>query len=266
MGLLDELKQQAESQKNQQQSIANDRSRILAAVHAALADAQRYFTELAASLNVIKPEVIRTYVVHGSTALENLGAAEYVVREKKKTVEFRDYFEQVTLRFHYLGGTGASVETYSPEATRTLQNYLQGYGLRFDYREFKNERGVALRARFDLMPDVPASVTLTGDLDAGLVKLLLRNIDRIGDIEYRFEPEEVNRELLDEIAKLLLGKPSNVRNMGKHQQAMRAAPPRRVPAAALAEREPEAPETEAPAQSAAEKTGLFGTLKSLLKK
>ena len=262
MDLLDELKRQAESQKQQQQAKERSEAQALKSIHEALAGVAKYFNELASSLNVIKPDVARNFVVQGTSTLQGLVQGDYFVRERKKTVDFKDYFELVTLRYRNAGAQVLAIESFADHATERLCNYLQAYGLRFETQAFRNDRGVTLRTVVSVLPDVPASLTAYADWPSGTVRLKLRNVEAIGDAEYTYDPPEIDRKLLDELAKLILAQPNEFRSMGKHQESLRvrivATPPRREPDAAL-EAEPDAP-------SPAVKPGLFGGLKSLWKK
>jgi hypothetical protein len=262
MGVLDELKRQAESQKQQHQAQEQDEAQKLEAMHGALSAASRYFNELAASLNVIKPEVARNFVIHGNACLQRLMQGDYFVRERKKTIDSKDYFDYVTLHFHAAGKDVLKLETYADHATDRLRNYLQAYGLRFEAQAFRNDRGVTLNTVVSVLPDVPATVTAMADWANGAIRLKLRNVEAIGDAEYCYDPAEVDRKLLDELAKLILGQPNELRGMGRHQESLRvkivARPATPRPAA---EREPEPDPAPEP-----HRTGLFGGLKSLWKK
>ncbi|MGE5522957.1 MAG: hypothetical protein ACM3SS_04515 [Rhodospirillaceae bacterium] len=263
MDLLDELKRQAESQKKQQEAREQDQAQILTSIHEALGGMSKYFTELANSLNVVKPEVARNYVVHGTSTLQRLLQGDYFVRERKKSIDFRDYFEQVTLRFHAVGQQVLSIECFADHATDRLRNYLQAYGLRFETQAFRNDRGVTLRTVFSVLPDVPATITAVADWNTGTIRLKMRNVETIGDAEYCYEPAEVDRKLLDELAKLILGQPNEFRTMGRHQESLRvrivARPIERAP-------EHQAQAESLPVRQPESKPGLFGGLKSLWKK
>jgi hypothetical protein len=253
MDLLDQLKRQAETRKQQHRAQDHDQAQILTSINDALLAASRYFTELANSLNVVKPEVARVFAVQGNICLQNLLQCDYLVRERRKRADFKDYFEQVTLCFHAVGQQVLTLETYADHATDRLCNYLQAYGLRFETQAFRNERGVTLKTVVCVRPDIPATVTATADWASGTIRLKLRNVEAIGDAEYCYDPAEVDRKLLDELAKLIVGQTNEFRWMGRHQESLRV---RIVPRSV----EP------APEAQPESRLGLFGDLKSLWKK
>ena len=105
MGLLDDLKKQAEIR--QQVPSSHDDAvrqfRYFQPVQSALQEASRYFGELAESLNVIKPDVRRQFYIEGSTKLSHLLQGDYTVRDRRKTIDGRDYLTEVSLRFTCTG-------------------------------------------------------------------------------------------------------------------------------------------------------------------
>ena len=262
MGLLDDLKQQAESRKQEEQTNQAQRTQNLQAVNATLREAFHYFTELSNSLNVLKPEVARSFYLEGTTKLDNLMQCNYRVRDRRKIVDQRDYFEEVTLRFSWAGSQPIKIEKQSPMSIQRLRDALGGYGLRFECREIKNDRGLVESAVFTIEPEVIASAMLTGNWDTGNIRLSLKNIDLLGTIDYQYDPTEVDYPLFEELAKLLLGKPNNLRNLGKYQEMIRTTPRLRSTIADV-----QYPSVEQPsAPESGSKSGLLDNLKSLLKR
>ena len=73
MGLLDELKQQADALRLKQQASQEERNQSVLRVHAQLKDTLHYWVELFNSLNVLKPTIARSYYVDsGATGFDNL--------------------------------------------------------------------------------------------------------------------------------------------------------------------------------------------------
>jgi hypothetical protein len=228
MGLLEELKQQAESLK--QNSGGASRLRNLQTMQPALQEARRYLSDLANALNITKPAVNRSYYVDMSNRLETLAQCDYAVREKQRTLDNKDYLEEVSFRFRCVGTRNLTVEKTSAEGVNRLQEYLRTYNMRFECRELKSERGLLERGMFTIFADVSATATLTGDWDTGKIKLTLKNIERAGETVYQYDSAEINPTLLDEFAKVLLDRSNRLRELGSHQQMMRSTP-RRLAAA-----------------------------------
>lgn len=267
MGLLDDLKQQAESRKVQEQTTEAERARHLLEVNAALRSAFQYLTELASSLNVLKPDAARTFYIDAATRFENFRQGDYRVRDRRKTVDHKDYLEEVTLRFSWTGAQPLVVEKDTPALIQRLRDSLAAYNLRNLCKEVKNERGAVERAIFTIEPEVIADAAFAGNWDTGKVRLTLKNVEVLGVVEFQYETTELDGALFEELAKLLLGKPNSLRNLGKYQELMRTTP--RLKSTAGETQYPPAPaaiDAPATAPSVAKGGGLLEGLKSILRK
>ena len=223
MALLDELKQQAEARRQQLQASQATRHLNRQAVHVALREASRYFIELADSLNVLQLPIMRHFHV-SETRLEQLVQCDYNARERRKTVETQDYFEEAGLRFYCAGGQDVRIVKDSPYSIKNLRDYLWSYNFRFECREIKNDRGLVERAVFTVFAQVPSGIVFAGDWDTAQIRLTLKNIETVGEVNYLYDADEVTRELLEELTKLLLARPNQLRKLGRHQEMTLTAP------------------------------------------
>lgn len=260
MGLLDDLKQEAESRKRQLRTSHAARDQNRQAIHVALREASRYLSELADSLNVLKPQVPRHFYIDGATRLDQLMQCDYKARDRRNTVDNQDYLEEASLLFRCVGSRNQTIEKQSLAAIKNLRDYLWGYNFRFECQEIKNDRGLVERAVFTVLAEVPASVVFTGDWETGHIRLTLKNLETIGEVNYLYDANEVGRDLLEELTKLLLAKPNQLRKLGRHQEMIRTAP--RVTTA-----EPQYPTPPEPSDARRDAgSGLLDNLKSLLKR
>jgi len=262
MGLLDDLKQQAESQRQQEQSSQEQKLQNYQALHNALLAASHYFSELAGSLNTIKPQVLRTFFIEASSKLENLNQVEYAVRDYRTTVENADYLNEVLLRFRCVG-QGLVLRKESQAMVKLLREHLWSHNLRFECNETKNDRGMVESAVFTVNGEVPATVSITGNRDNGMIRLRMKNVEKLGELDYQYEISEFTQEVLEEFAKLLLGKPNKFRTLGRHQQMMHTTTRPRVDLADI--QYPQAPQPH-DASDGPGKGSLLDNLKALIKK
>lgn len=123
MGLLDELKNQAASRLEQEQSSKEEKGRNMRAVHDALRRAQGYLIEFGDSLNILKPEVLRTFPLEATTQLGGLRQGEYAVRDRRKTVDNQDYFEEISLRYRNTGSSDLVFHKDTPTAVERMKEY-----------------------------------------------------------------------------------------------------------------------------------------------
>lgn len=224
MGLLDDLKQQADSLNQREQSGAEARSANSKIHHAKLKEINQYLNELAKSLNAVKPRVERNLFVESTTKLSNLVQGDYSVRDERKTVEHVDYVQQVVFQFRSCGTQNVVLEKQSPETIKRTRDYLWGYKLKFECKEIKNDRHMVERAIFTIKSEVNGTAAFIGNWDTGKITLTISNVESLGNVDYIYDPAEINQGLLEELAKLLLGKPNNLRAMGTHQEMMLTNP------------------------------------------
>lgn len=173
---------------------------------------------------------------------------------------------EVILRFDLKAASPLVLEREAPAQIKQLTDELHAYGFRFYAKAFRNEKYAVERVRFTIEPEFVVSVRFTGDWDTGTIALMLKNVEVLGQIDYRYDAAELDPVLLEEIAKLVLGQPNCLRDLGKHQELARTKPwvrpsrsPELVPSVDLGPEEE--PETEPEGKS-----GLLERLKSLLER
>ncbi|HUO45120.1 MAG TPA: hypothetical protein VMT94_09470 [Burkholderiales bacterium] len=227
MSLLDDLKQQADSLRQKQQITQEEINQNLLAAHIKLNEALHYWIDLFNSLNVIKPVIPRFYYLEsGATRLDNLMQCDYNVNGRRLTADHKDYIEAVVLRFRCLSDQKLTIEKQSDPMVQRLRDHLWSNNIKFDLKELRNERGYVERGIFTVIAEVPVSITITADLEMARIKIATKNLERLGDYVYVYDFDEFNRNLLEELAKVIIVKPNVFRTMGRHQAAVLTTTPR----------------------------------------
>ena len=266
MGLLDDLKQQADSLRQKQQVTQAELNEHLLLAHAKLKDGLHYLVDLFNSLNVIKPVVPRFYSLEGgNTQLENLMQCDYNCNGRRLTVDHRDYIEAIVLRFRCVADGNITLEKQSDPMVNRLRDHLWTHALKFEVTEVRNERGYVERGIFTVKCEVPVTITISGDLEKAQIKIVTKNLEKLGEYVYIYEFDEFGKEVLEELGKVIIAKPNAFRTTGKRQQAMATTTNSRVPREAVvdalaAKRDPG---TEADGDAG---KGLMHNIKSLLKR
>ncbi len=258
MSLLDDLKQQADSLRQKQQVTQEEINQNLLAAHAKLNEALRYWVDLFNSLHVIKPVISRSYYLEsGAIKLENLLQCDYNVNGRRLTADHKDYIEAVVLRLRCLADQKLTIEKKSDPMVQRLREHLWSNNMKFDLKELRNERGYVERGIFTIAAEVPVSITITADLEMARIKIATKNLERLGDCVYVYDFDEFGKDLLEELAKLIIAKPNNFRTMGRHQEAVLTTTTTRAARAAVEHR---ITSENKPAP------GSTGSIKSLLKR
>ena len=267
MGLLDDLKQQADSLRQKQQVTQAELNQNLQLAHARLKDGLRYLIDLFNSLNIIKPVVPRLYYIEGGvTKLENLLQCDYNCNARRVTVDHHDFIEAIVLRFRCVGeGTLVLEKTGDPMVQR-LRDHLWTNALKFEVKEVKNERGYVERGIFTIACEVPVTITIAGDLENAQIRITSKNLEKLGEYVHIYDFDEFGQEVLEELGKVIIAKPNSFRTRGKHQQAMTASSTRAPRAnAAKPVQDAEPGGSSAPDAGDAD-ASLLGNIKSLLKR
>lgn len=225
MGLLDDLKQQAESVLVTQRTSEQDQNQKLQASHARMKAALQYWVDFFKALNVVKPDIRRTYFLEGSTQLENLLQCDYDVNSRRITVMHQDYIDSIDLRYRCTAPSSVTVEKESEVLVKRLREHLWQHGLKFDLRELRKEGAYIERGIFTIHNDVTVRLTMTADLANSQIGLSVRNLERLGEYAYVYDDDEFGAELLEELGKAILGKPNRLRSMGRRQAEGSAARP-----------------------------------------
>jgi hypothetical protein len=268
MGLLDDLKQQANSLREKQQISQADISQNVLIAHAKLKDALHYWIEMFNSLNVIKPVIPRSYYLEGrSSMFDNLLQSDYNVNGRRLTLDHKDYIEAIVLRFRCVPATEQklTIEKDTNALVERMREHLWSNNLKFDVKEVRNDRGHVVRGIFTVACEVPVLVTVSADFENAQIKITTKNLEKFGEYSSIYDFDEFGSEVLEELGKVILGKPNEFRFMGKRQAAMRTTLIRssRV--------EPDARAASHAAQSAKDRAGdptktLLGNIKSILKR
>ncbi len=266
MGILDDLKQQAEALRLEQQVSQEERGQSLLLAHTKLKDALHYWVELFNSLNVIKPVVQRSYYLDsGTTRLDDLVQCDYNVNGRRLTRDHRDYIEAITLRFRCVADRKVTIEKQGDRTVQQMREHLWMNNIRFDVKEIRNERGYLERGVFTVNCEVPVTITISAEVENSHIKIVTSNLETLGEYAYLYDFDEFPNAILEELAKAVLGKQNAFRALGRHQQAMRAKPARAARPEPDESAQPQPPQAETD-HAGDQPKGFVGSLKSILKR
>ena len=217
MGLLDDLKREADSVLTNQRSSQEALNEKLQAAHARLNGALQYWVKLFNALNVVKRDIRRSYYIEGSARLENLLQCDYNVNGRRQTVDHHDYVDAVVLRLRCVGNEKLTIEKESQVLVDRLREHFWAHGIRFDVREMKRAGAYVDRGVFSIVPEIGVTITIAAEIDNSQIKLTMRNLERLGEYSCVYDYDEFDEALLEEIAKAILAKPHTLRTLGRAQ-------------------------------------------------
>lgn len=225
MAFLDDLKKEAEKQK--QQEMLQTQSKLVAVsqnflhVQKQYKEIHHYLLELANQLNVLNLDLKRAYYIEGFGMIDDFRPRDYALSVDSIRIGQKDFANTLVLRFKNVTDKAISVERNVPMQIDNLKEYLWQNNLKYQCTEYKNERGIVSRAIFNITSEIPIAIRFSADFENAKIFIQMKNFGGLTVNEYIYEANEVNTELLDEMAKYLIDKPNTFRDLGRHQQSMR---------------------------------------------
>lgn len=214
--LLEQLRQQATSKQLAQQLASAERAVHSEAIDKALRHVFFYLHELTQQLDIIKPEIQRTYQLADALEFSNLvwqqGFADYRTQPQSAGA----LIELVTFSFKLLGN-GVLRTQREGAAVDRFRATLFDFGLPFECKEFRNERGYLERGEFTIPCELAVSLRWRADYRQGLILLETHNLERLGSAVYPIKPASIDQPLLDALGRLALGQPNQFRELARRQ-------------------------------------------------
>ena len=211
MGLLDDLKKQAELVKTQQLSQQSILEENIKLVEARMQQAFQYLHELLKQLAVLKPTNPIVYTIPGAGDLRNLGFVDSFIDYRKKKIGDKDYFDTILLFVKWATPETLTVERDMPAAIQKLNDVLWGSGIKFTEEKIKKPGGSFEKMKFTIPCKLTCDITITADHANARLLVKGKHFFRLGMDELRIPAGEVDETLLEEFAKMLIGQPSALR-------------------------------------------------------
>lgn len=264
MGLLDDLKKEADTLKNQEAVRSQSIKVNAAAVDRALRKTFQYMFELFRQLNVVKPACPRSYDLLTVGKIDGLIQSDYRIEFRTSQRDNKEHYENLSLTFKRSKPEQLSVKREA-EYIERFRDLLWQNNMRFTSETFRNERRVITMEVFKINCEIICGAEIVGDYETGAIRFKLKNVEDFGPTVYSLDPDTVNDQSLEELAKLFIGKDSDFKNFNRRPSFNPSATgqmartqsksPLYAPSAA--------PE---PREEDEKKSGLFGSLKSVFKK
>ncbi len=264
MGLLDDLKKEADTLKNQEAERSQSIKVNAAAVDRALRKTFQYMFDLFKQLNVVKPECALSYDLLTVGKINGLTQSDYRIEFRTSQRDNKEHYETLTITFKR-GKPEQLTVRRDAENIERFRDLLWQNNMRFTSEPFRNERRVIVHEVFKIECTVICGVEVVGDYESGAIRFKLKNVEDFGPTVYSLEPDTVNDQSMEELAKLLIGKESNFKTFNRRPAFNPSA------TGQLGRTQPKTPlyvpnPTPAPREEEEKKSGLFGSLKSVFKK
>ena len=263
MGLLDDLKKQADALKAQDIDRTESMRASAVAVDHALRRSFLYLNDLGKQLNVVQMPCPFTFALPTVGDVGGLVVKDFFCDFRSKHFIDKDYYGEVHVAYRCSSDKVLNVKK-GPDDMEKFRDILWQSNIEHKSEQYRNERRVITHEVFRISCDFRVQAKIDGDHEKGQIRIVAKNVGAFEMDVFQLLASEMTDNAVEEFAKYLIGRPNQWAELVKRSQlATRSAtlPPK--PRAEPRYEIHHVPETEPEPE---EKRGLLGSLRSFIKK
>ena len=210
MGLLDDLKKQADLVKTQQilqESLQGDKLKL---VEEKMKQTFQYVHELLKQLTVVKPTNPLMFSIPGVSSLVGLALTDSFIDYRRKRIGDKEYFDTIHFFIKWASGKMVTVNCDDAAAAQRAREALWASKVKFEEEEKKSARGILIGAKYTFPAAILTDITITADHVQGELLVQAKNLFGVGVEQLKIPAPEVTDDLLEDLAKALIGQKSNI--------------------------------------------------------
>jgi hypothetical protein len=209
MGLLDDLKRQADMVRTHDSLQRSNLQENVRVVDEAMHRAFLYLLELFKQLEVLKPANPTIYSIQGVGDLRELKYAGAFVDPRKKKFAERDVYDYMDFYVKWAAPTSMVVERDMPQTIKKVKDTLWAVNIKFTEVETKSAYGSISKVKFTIPAALTVNFTLQADIEGRRLLFYGKNALRLGIDDFAVPADELSDDVLEELAKMLIGQRSN---------------------------------------------------------
>ncbi len=264
MGLLDDLKKQADALKaNEVDKTESLRSSAVAVDHS-LRRSFLYLNDLGKQLNVVQMPSPFKYDLPTVGPIDGLVIKDFFCDFRSKHFIDKDYYGEVHVAYRAWSDKVLTIKK-GPDEMEKFRDILWQNNLEHSSEQFRDNRKVITHEVFKVKCDLRVQAKIEGNHETSRLKIVSKNVGGLQVDLFNLMALEANDKAIEEFAKYFIGRPNGWEELNKRSvlNQKTAAPPPRQPRAEPQYLNQKAAPPQAPAE---EKRGLLGSIKSILKK
>jgi hypothetical protein len=211
MGLLDDLKKQADLVKTQQILQQNLQSDKLKLVEDKMKQTFQYVHELLKQLAVVRPTSPHVYSIPGVGEFRNLAFAESFIDYRRKRINDKEYYDTIHFFIKWSSPDTIVIEKDMPPAMQKVRESLWLAKVKFVEEEKKNAKGFVIGAKFTIPGTVLTDIVIKADHDQGKLLIQATHLFGLGVEQFAVPAPEVSDDMLEDFARALIGQQSEIR-------------------------------------------------------
>ena len=212
MGFLDQLKSQAHALQSKRTADDERQQQLAEQAERACRLIASYFDDLARQLSVIQPPAPELSL-DGKTPWPPMKQVEFRADARRKMLRSREVFDYIGMGWRIVPQVGAvvtcTVSVNFPTEMKRVEDRLMMGPVKHERREVRDPEKSTLReVRYEYLTETRGTVTATPDHDRGQVHFRLLNTCGFEVVQTTWPAARIHNELLDELAKRIVGQPS----------------------------------------------------------
>jgi len=261
VGLLDDLKKQADALKAQDTDKTESLRATAVAVDHALRRSFLYLNDLGKQLNVVQMPSPFAFDLPTVGRIDGLIIKDFFCDFRSKHFIDKDYYGEVQVAYRAWSDKVLTIKK-GPDDMEKFRDILWQSNIEHKSEQFRNERKVITHEVFKVKCDFRVQARVEGDHETGKLKIVSKNVGAFTVDFFTLLAQEMNDQGVEEFAKYFIGRPNQWAEVMKRSSlSARPAivPKQKVEPQYVVHKAPEEPTAE-------EKRGLLGSLKSLIRK
>ena len=262
MGLLDDLKKQADDLKAQDTDRTESMRSTAVSIDHALRRSFLYLNDLGKQLNVVQMPSPFKYGLPTVGDIDGLVIKDFFCDFRSKHFIDKDYYGEVHVAYRCWSDRVLTVKK-GPDDMEKFRDVLWQSNIEHKSEQFRNERKVITHEVFKVNCDFRVQAKIEGDHETGKIKIVTKNVGGFSVDLFLLMGQEMNEQGVEEFAKYYIGRPNKWEEIVKRSVLSQRAPaaPSRPKAAPhyVVQDAPAVPQEE-------KKSGLLGSISSFMKK
>ena len=262
MGLLDDLKKQADAVKAQDTDKTESLRSTAVSVDHSLRRTFLYLNDLGKQLNVVQMPSPFAFDLPSVGKIDGLVIKDFFCDFRSKHFIDKDYYGEVHVAYRCWSDKVLTIKK-GPDDMEKFRDSLWQSNIEHKSEVFRNERKVITHEIFKVVCDFRVQAKIEGDHETGKLKVNTKNVDGFNVDIFNMLAQEMNDHAVEEFAKYFIGRPNTWVDLTKKS----VLNPRTATIPPRAKTEPKYVIHDEPEPAPQpEKKGLLGSLKNIIKK
>jgi len=203
MGLLDDLKNQAETlraKEQQGEDRSGDKTQFYQEeIHPRMKEIYDFLNEMVENLNFIKPETIVNYPIYPGGEKQSFRQGKYNL-----VIDSPQQIRDIKLTCKAELDKPVKLRVRGEENVKKLFEILASYKIQAKRKDFSDKSYNLTHSDISIEGPLNISIQLSGSDDSSYIQLLLTNFEGPGVIKRNMDVKNINQDFLDKLGRYIL--------------------------------------------------------------